>query len=109
MKLAVAIGQLADRSALVAAGVEESAELVLAIAHDHDGLPADRGGKIVVLLGKLGGEAEEYPSALEDVLHLQLEHARIAEHRTMDTEDAFAGLVVDQALDVGGREGRLDS
>ena len=59
------------------ADVQERAQRVLAIAHEHDGDVADARGRERSRLGDVAGVADVLPRAAEDSLALELQHGRV--------------------------------
>ena len=76
----VAAFKLADGRPSVRTGVDERAELACLIAHQEDRLAAHAGRKEIVGPGKLALMRQVDPTALEDMLHLQIEDARVPEY-----------------------------
>ena len=76
----VAAFKLADGRSSVRTGVDERADLTGLVTHEDDRLAAHAGRKEIVRPGKLALMRQVDPTALEDVLHLQIEDARVPEH-----------------------------
>ena len=87
----------------------------LLVAGDHDRLPADVGGQVVVVVRQLALVGEVDPVALEDVLHLQLEQLGIGERLPATAVAPVLGIHVHRTVDLvpdlfqGVRHRRLTS
>src|ERR1700731_183279 len=76
------------------AGIDEGVDLVILVARDEDRLTADVGREIVVLVRNLALVCQIDSVALEDVLYLEFEDARIGEDFTTDTVDATRDVIL---------------
>jgi hypothetical protein len=79
--------------AAVAAGIDEGAQLAIAVARNDDELAAHPGREVVVLVRDLALVRQVDPVAFEDVLHLELKEPGIGEDVPRDTEHALPGVV----------------
>ena len=76
-------------------GIDERTDLAGLVAHEKDRLAAHAGRKEIVRPGKLALMRQVDPTALEDVLHLQVEDARVPEHVPVHRKHALLGAVHD--------------
>jgi hypothetical protein len=90
----------AEHRALVAAGVDQRVQLTFFVTRDHDRLPADVGGEVVVVVGQLALVGEVDPVALEDVLHLQLEQFGIGERLSTSAVEPVLGIHQHRTVDL---------
>ena len=79
----------------VRTGVDERADLTGLVAHQEDRLAAHADRKEIVGSGKLALMRQVDPTALEDMLHLQIEDARIPEYVPVHRKHALLGAVYD--------------
>lgn len=95
----------AEHGAAVAAGIEEGIELPVLVARDEDRLAPHGQGEEVVLFGDLAFMGQVDPVALEDVLHLQVEQARVGEHLAFAAIDAGFTVVLKHGIEVVESQG----
>ncbi len=84
----------AERRAAVAAGIDEGVQLAAPAARNEDGLPAHIGSEVIVVVRDLALVRQVDPVALEDVLHLKLEHLGIGEDVAADAVDPRRGVIL---------------
>ncbi len=98
--LRIADAKRADDCAAMPAGVEEAADEPGRVAHQDHGLAADGRRDEIVRFRNLALEADEHPCALEDVRDFELVDRGIGEDIAMDAEDAIAGPVVNELVEI---------
>jgi len=90
----------AQHRATVAAGIDESIQLAIAVASDKDGLTAHVHGEVIILVWDLGLVGEIDPVSLPDVLHLKFEEVRIGKDVPRNTKTPCLGVVFHQRAEL---------
>ena len=94
----VACTHTAHSRALVAAGVDEGADVSICVTRQKNRGTTDLRADEIMWLGNLRFKCHEIPGALKNVLHLQFENFRIGERFTVHAKHALVGTIIDIAL-----------
>ncbi|MNQ89014.1 hypothetical protein D3C85_1043070 [compost metagenome] len=95
----------AQHRTAVTAGVDEGIQLAVLVARNEDRLAAHGGGVEIVFVRNLALVGEVQPVAFEDVLHLEIEQARVGKHLPLAAEEALFFVVFEQGVKVFGSQG----